>query len=258
MPRATTRMTLLGAFLAVPASGFAIPMTIDFSGTIALYETFDDSADPVDQLGTLSDLRAHGSITYDLDLAPAATSEIFGDSYTYRRRSVGEPLADFVSGSLTWEKGTFGVGGPPAPAGATVGGDEYFLRNRGATVVPDPGVDDFTVVDRYVWGTESASWISTLALVIRDDFLVEGAGVPAGHELPDFTSFLTGRAIFGELRGRGADGGEFFDGYQLAVELDSVALRAVRVSEPGTAGLLLGGILASGFAQRRRLSALRR
>lgn len=90
--------------LALPGSALAVPVTLQFTGTVTEYASITDGTGRVQDLNSLPTLDVFGQMTFDVEMAPAPY--IFAtDSYYYFDRRGGD--IDFVTGSLSWAGNTF-------------------------------------------------------------------------------------------------------------------------------------------------------
>jgi hypothetical protein len=237
----------LAALISAPIPAFAVPITIDVTGTIRTYLTHDNSPFGVDQTATLSHLDVHGFVTYDLGLAPPAVTRPFGDGGVYERSSIGLPFIEFVSASLTWANGTFIAAPLFVPVGATAVGDALLLTNS----IGSP--DDFVIADQFGWQNESgAAALSRTVFRFEDDFISDAVAIPTGTEFPDLARALS--RVFVQSVSVTSD--DVLNGFQLGIDVTAASVRAVQVPEPGMLTLLSLGLAGLGISfQVRRSSA---
>ena len=245
-----SRLLALAA-IAMPSLANAVPMTLDFTGTLSQYIVLDGASPPLDKLGTLSDLGATGSITWDLALAPAAVlTSTPAVHYDFTRGGAGTPHAEFISASVTWANGVFTPAPIPIPPGATTLGDTFFLRNDVAGLR-----DTFQVADVFVWDLPDGSrGFNGILFDSLQHFLSDATTFPTGSELPDFSTAST-RVTFLDAVTSPAGG----VGFAAVLNVTSVAVRSpVPVPEPSVWLLLLAGLGAAAVARNgvpRRRSA---
>ena len=240
------RSLLLAAVLSlVPGLSTASPITLEFTGTVIVY---DDTAVPGDDTGSLSHLNASGTFIWDTSLGPALSfaADPGGDWYQSTQESSGTPYVEFVSASVTWANGSFSSAPTPVPPGALEFGDNVSLTNW-----TNGNSDLFVLSDLFQWeGTDQEFGANGIVLNWASHF-INTAGLPTGTELPDFAA---GFGIVGLFNNYTTDAAGVAAGGSLAaIRIDSARLRSV--PEPSVWVLLLAGLGAFGFTRRKTLSA---
>ncbi len=235
---------LLVLTATVSAPALAVPITIDITGVITQYVTYE-GLDQIDRTSSLTNPHVTASITYDRDLAPAPQVDFFTNMTRLEHTSSSPPLVEFASGSFTWQNGTFVPETPlDIPADGLVLGDTLQLSNF------FDADDGFIIGDIAAYGAGLSSFQQGVILGFFGDFL-PGTEIPSGSELPDFATasgqFQIWSVILDDIGGAVTGGGFLLNG-----DVTSATARiAYAVPEPTTAMLMLAGFVGFGILRRQ-------
>jgi hypothetical protein len=208
------------ALLICPATVWAVPITINWSGEITEYHATPGS--PVEP--PLSSNAISGSITYDTDLLPTPDA---GSTSEFLSFSGG----DFISSSVQWAGGTFN---PNLPGG--LGFDTLQITNG--------LVDSFLVVDSSsvfdVGGRIALLQFNLIGLPnLFSGNIATADSVPNGAFMDGLSSFLDLNLIEGS-------------GFDATYSIRNVNAQVASVPEPGMLSLLAIGLLTIALSRRKR------
>lgn len=234
-----TRTIVLIAGLIAWGSSNAVPVTIDFAGTMVSYRTANNSSF-VEVIGSLSDLSITGSITYDTELG---LSPVIATPSHYLQGGFSQP-AEWISSSISWAAGTYVV---PSLAGQTYFDRLDILDNSGLggdqIQIHDLAYDLFDVTVPY-------NMHSLLIQLSGPGLISTGSPAASADAVPMMQNFSA--PGFGRFESfHATSNGQLFTGYLGNFRIDAASIRPTQVPEPSTIALFGLGLIALGLVRQR-------
>jgi hypothetical protein len=222
------------------AAAEALPITIDFTGTISKYTVANETGAFVNALSSLGgDLDARGSVTFDIAAGPEP-AEVGPEGFVHS----GYTPTDFINSTLTYALGTYTV---TSFAGQTMYDRAAMIdRERGQLLALQDLATDYDNSDRLAPNTWNAI---NLNFVGTDLF-----SGPVG----------TGESVIPNLSDLGSTNSQFVKSFWdngFATGFDGLftitSARVRSVPEPATLSLFALGAFGIAWARRRRPAAFR-